>query len=282
MASDLREALSQAITFGIFDLAAKIGGGHFVSFIHHDQVPIYLGEFFLRVFVSGKFVEAGDHQRHFQEDITGAGRFNAIISEELKRQLKTLPKFVLPLFSKIARADDKATLKVATDHQFFDVKPGHDGFSGPRVIRQEKAQGLAGQHLFVNRGDLVRKRINHRGVHGKVGVKEISQANALGLGNKPQELPVGLKTPGLSLGNQLKPFFIASEEELVSNPTGGVFVGEFNGIGSIPLHIDYCDVLSRKDTPDGGSLLKILKLGHWILSSLVRLVTIIKTIIPKI
>ena len=53
----------------------------------------------------------------------------------------------------------------------------------PGIIRQQEAKRLAGKHLFVNRRDLVRERLDQRGVDGQEGIEEVRQPDAVGLGN---------------------------------------------------------------------------------------------------
>ena len=45
-------------------------------------------------------------------------------------------------------------------HQLLDVEAGHDRLAGARVVGEQEAQRLAGQHLAVHGLDLVRQRVD--------------------------------------------------------------------------------------------------------------------------
>ena len=45
-----------------------------------------------------------------------------------------------------------------------DQQPGHNGLAGAGFVGEQKAQRLTRQHGFVDGGDLVRQRLDQRGV----------------------------------------------------------------------------------------------------------------------
>ena len=59
-----------------------------------------------------------------------------------------------------ARGDDEAALERAADEELADEQPGHDRLAGARVVGEQEAQRLAREHLLVDRGDLVRQRLD--------------------------------------------------------------------------------------------------------------------------
>jgi hypothetical protein len=66
---------AQVVALGVFDLAAKESGGHFVGLVADDEVPIGVLEFGLNVFVAAELVEPGDAERILAEPVAGAGGF---------------------------------------------------------------------------------------------------------------------------------------------------------------------------------------------------------------
>ncbi|MCG3776827.1 MAG: hypothetical protein JW395_3698 [Nitrospira sp.] len=54
--------------------------------------------------------------------------------KELKLHAELIEKFLLPLFNKTPRGDDQAACQIASENQFLDVKPTHDGLTCARVI----------------------------------------------------------------------------------------------------------------------------------------------------
>jgi hypothetical protein len=80
-------------------------------------------------------------------------------------------EFVLPLLSEIAGAYDHAAVQVAADQQFPDEQTGHDRLACAGVIRQEEPERLPRQHLAIDGSDLMRQRVDHRGVDGEQRIK---------------------------------------------------------------------------------------------------------------
>ena len=88
-------------------------------------------------------------------------------------------KLVLPLLGEAAGADDEAALQVAAGDQLLDQQPRHDGLAGARIVRQQEAQRLARQHALVDGCDLVRQRLDDRGVDGEHGIEQMGEMDAL-------------------------------------------------------------------------------------------------------
>ena len=104
-----------------------------------------------------------------------------------KREAELLGQLVLPLLDQAAGRDDQAALEVAADQQLLDQQPGHDRLAGAGIVGEQEAQRLARQHLAVDRRDLVRQRLDLRGADGQIGVEQVREADAVGLGREPQQ-----------------------------------------------------------------------------------------------
>ena len=61
-------------------------------------------------------------------------------------------------------------------------------------------QGLARQHVLVNRSDLVRERLDDRRVDGKHRVEEVCESYAVRLGDEAELIAVGVEGPRKPLG----------------------------------------------------------------------------------
>ena len=60
-------------------------------------------------------------------------------------------------------------------------QPRHDGLACAGVVGQQEAQRLARQHGFVDGRDLVRQRVDERGVDRQNGIEEMRKADAMRL-----------------------------------------------------------------------------------------------------
>ena len=167
-----------------------------MGLIAYDQVPVTVAslEFLLDVLVAGELVETGDDKVVFEEPVAGAGGFELVVGEDLEGQLESPEELILPLFGERAGADDEAALEVAAGDQLFDEQAGHDGLAGAGIVGKEEAQRRPGQHGFVDGGDLVGERLDVRGMHGQQGVKEMSEADALGFGSEAEESAITVKS----------------------------------------------------------------------------------------
>ena len=268
VAGEAGEQLAEPVALGVADLAAPEGGGHFVGFVADDQVPAAVGgaELGLDVFVAGELVEAGDGEVVLDEPVAGAGGFELVVGDDVEGELEFAGEFVLPLLDEAAGADDEAALEVAAGDEFLDEEAGHDGFAGAGVVGQQEAEGLAGEHGFVDGGDLVGEGIDEGGVDGEDGVEEVGEADALGFGDEAEEGAVGVEAPGAAFVDDFEAGFVVAVEEFAGGVAGGVFVGEFEGVGAVPLDADDGDEAAGGDATDGGGGAEVLEGGQgWIL-----------------
>jgi hypothetical protein len=240
MPGERRQQLAEAIAPGVPGLAAEHGRRHLVRFVADHQIPAAIGrlQLLLHVFVARELVEAGDTQRGFKKPVAGARRFELVVGENLEGQVKAPVEFILPLFGQTAGADDQAALQVTADDQFLDQQAGHDRLAGAGVVRQEKAQRLARQHGFVDRGDLVRQRINERGVHRQHGIEEMRKPDALGLRHEAKERAIAVEAPRPTLLDEFEARLVVAVEQFVRHLAGSRLVGQFQRFGAKPLDAD--------------------------------------------
>ena len=240
MAGQARQELPEPVPLRVLDLAAEEGRRQLVRLVAHDQVPAGVGrlQLLLHVLVAGQLVETGDDQVGLQEPVAGAGGFELVVGQDLERKLEPSVELVLPLFGETAGADDEATRQVAAGDQLLDEQAGHDGLAGARVVGEEKAQRLARQHRLVDAGDLVRQRVDHRGVDGQQRVEQVREADALGLGHEPEQRPVAVEAPRPPGGDDLQPVLGIAVEQLVGDRAERRLVGELERRGAEPLHAD--------------------------------------------
>ena len=124
------------------------------------------------------------------------GGFELVVRQDLEGKLEPLVEFVLPLLGQAAGADDQAALQVAADQQFLDEQAGHDRLAGAGIVGEQEAQRLARQHLLVDGRDLVRQRLDDRGVDGEQRIEEVGQVDALRLGDQAEQRAVAVEAPG--------------------------------------------------------------------------------------
>ena len=259
-----REQLPEFVAPGVFDLAAKEGRGEFMRLVTDHQVPAAVRglELLLHVLVARQLVQAGNDEVIFQEPVAGARRFQLVVGQDVKGQLKAPVEFVLPLFGQAAGADDEAALQIAADDQLLDEQPRHDGLAGARVVGQQETQRLARQHRLVDRRDLVRERIDEGRVHGEHRVEQMRQADAMRFGHEPEQMAVAVKAPGAALLDHGKARFVVAIQQLVGDPAGRVLVGEFQRLGAKPLDTDDGDEAIREDAAHGGVGLEVFERAH--------------------
>ena len=125
---------------------------------------------------------------------------------------------VPPLLRETAGTHDETPLQVSGGDQLLDEQPRHDGLAGARVIGEQEAKGLPGQHGFVDRGDLMRQRLDDRGAHGEHGVEEMGKADSLRLGDRAEKRVVAVEAPGSPGFDDLEPGLVVTVQQLVGDP----------------------------------------------------------------
>ena len=252
VARELREQLRQPVALGVFDLAAEERRRELVRFVADDEVPSAIGrlQLLLHVLVAGELVEPRDDEVGFQEPVAGPRRFELVVGQDVERQIEAAIELVLPLLGEASGADDKTALKVAAGDQLLDQQPRHDGLAGAGVVREQEAQRLARQHAFVDGRDLVRQRLDDRGMNGEHRVEQMREMDALGLGHEPEQSAVAVEAPRPPFFDDLQIGLAVAIEQLVADLAGRVLVGQFDSVGPEPLDADDGDDAARQHAAD--------------------------------
>ena len=162
-------------------------------------------------------------------------------------------QFTLPLFHEAARTDNKASLQIAAGDQFPDEQSRHDGFSGARIVGEQKTKRLPGQHGFVDRRDLVGERVHARRMHREHRVEQVGKANALRFGYEAEQRPVAIETPGAAPFDRINFRFVLAKQESAVHPAGRVPVGERQGFGAVWFHLHHSNRLAGENPVNGNA-----------------------------
>ena len=111
----------------------------------------------------------------------------------MKLQAEFLEKLVAPLLDQAAGRHDEDAVRIGAHDQLADVEPGHDRLACAGVIGQDEAQGLAREHGFIDSGDLVRQRLDIRGVDRHHRVEQKSEVDAFGFAGQLEGGAVAVK-----------------------------------------------------------------------------------------
>ena len=171
-------------------------------------------------------------------------------------------EFVLPLLGEVPGAYDEAALQVAASDQLLDEEAGHDRLAGAGVVGEKEPERLARQHRLVDRGDLVRQRVHHRGVHGENRVEQVRQPNPVGLGDEPEQRTVAVEAPGPALLDHLEARLIVPVQQLVGDTPAGVLVGELQRLRPVPLDAHHRGEGVRQDPTHARIRLELFELAH--------------------
>lgn len=114
MAANLAKFLADLIAPRVFDLSAKIGCGHAMSFVANDEIPLArCHELLLQLFIARQNVETNNQPVTIVERIARTRCLDHIPREDVEFQIELLAQFILPLLDEAPWRDDEATLKIA-------------------------------------------------------------------------------------------------------------------------------------------------------------------------
>src|SRR5262245_58019729 len=165
-----------------------------MSLITDDEVPFGgFGELLLQVFVAGEYVKANDKPVAILKRIPRPGVLDHVPGQDIELEVELLAEFILPLLDEAARSHNQATLQVAAGDQFLDQQPGHDRLPSTGIVGEQESKRLARQHLAIDRGDLVRRRIDQAGVDGEIGIEIVRQFYAVCLTCQTQKAAVSVE-----------------------------------------------------------------------------------------
>ena len=195
MAGEAASQSTQLVALGVSDLLAEKRRRHAVGLVAHDQVPGRRGfQPGFQVVVAGKHVESGNQAGSLCKGIAGHGRFGLLAAHDVEGEIEFVIEFVLPLFDQTPGRDDQASFQAAANQQFLDQQAGHDSLPGARIVGQQETQRLAIQHRTIDCGDLVRQRLDLRGIDGDIGIEEIRETDTQRLRNETKQASVSVKS----------------------------------------------------------------------------------------
>ena len=247
------EELAKPVALRVLDLVAEERRRHLVRLVADHEVEAAVGrlELLLHVLVARELVEPGDDEVRFEKPVAGAGGFELVVGEDLEGQMEAAVELVLPLLGEAAGANDQATLQVAARNQLLDEQARHDRLAGAGIVGQQEAQRLARKHGLVYRGDLVRQRIDHRGVDRQHRIEEVRQLDAHRLGDQAEQRAVAVEAPRPALLHEIEPQLVVPVEQLVRDLSRCSLVSQLECLGAEPLDVDHCDEGVREEAPDG-------------------------------
>lgn len=240
-----------------------------MGLVADDQIPeaVRRGQLGLNVFVAGEFVETRDDEVGLCEPIAGAGSLQLVVGENFEGQLKTPVQLILPLLCETSRAHDQAPAQIASRNQFLDEEPRHDRLAGAGVIGEQEAQWLTRQHRLIDGRDLVRQRLDLRGVDRKERIEQMRKADALCFRHEPEKLTVAVEAPRASGFGELETRLCVAEKQFIGDRAARVLVGHLDSVSAEPLDPDDRRGLVGQQTANRGFHAQFLELHARALST---------------
>ena len=245
------DALGEAVAAGFLQLVAEEVGGELVRFVEDDEVPGFGAELVLELLVARHLVEADDEVVEVLEGIAGRRGTFEFAGEHAELEAELLEEFVAPLLGQAAGGNDEDAAGIGAHDQLADVEPGHDGLSGARVVGEDEAERLAGQHRLVDRRDLMRQRVHVRGVDRHHGVEEEGEVDALGFDGELEGGPVAIEGPRAFGGGDGDRREVRFGEQAFPDGAVGKAVDERDDVLSHGQHRDHLDDAVGFDSGQG-------------------------------
>ena len=97
---------------------------------------------------------------------------------DLERFVEEAQQFVLPLDGQGRGNEDEASIDRIAQLQFLNQQARHDRLAGAGIIGEQKPQARLGEHLQVDRLDLVRQGADARQAHRELAVIGVRKADS--------------------------------------------------------------------------------------------------------
>ena len=162
--------------------------------------------------------------------------------------MKATIQLILPLFHEVAGRDNEAAVQIPANHQFLNEQARHNRLASTGIVGQQVAQGLFAKHRIIDGGNLVRQRLNQRGMHGNQGVKQVGQADTIRLRGQAKEGTISIKTPRQTSGDDLQVLHSITIQQFVTQVAVDIFINELNTRRTMPFDTDHRDITARKET----------------------------------
>ena len=75
----------------------------------------------------------------------------------------------------------------------------------------------------------------------------MSKSDAVRFRNQPEKTAVAVKTPRPTLFDDFKPRLVVAIKQLVSDSAAGIFISQFESLGTEPLDVNNCNESSRAE-----------------------------------
>ena len=257
------ETLAELVTPGILDLTAEVGGRQAVRLVADHEVPLAGGEELgLEVLVAAQHVEARDPEVGLIEGVADAARLDPVAGEDREVEVELLRQLVLPLLDQVAGRGHEAALEVAADQQLLDQQGRHDGLAGAGIVGEQEAQGLARQHLAVDRGDLVGQRLDQGGGERQVRIEKIGQPDALSLGRQPKQVAVAAERPDPTRSDPFQGGLVGPIDQAVTDCAVPFLERDLDRLIAEPLDLNDPRRGAGDEAANERSGLQILKAHH--------------------
>src|SRR5215213_12032886 len=99
-------------------------------------------------------------------------------------------------------------------------------------------------------------------MHREHRIEEVSQANALGLSDESEKVPIAVKAPRATNFGDFEGRFVVAVEELIAELARRVLVRQLHRLGAEPAHAHDGHKTVRKNAFDGGTGRKLFEASH--------------------
>ena len=177
-----------------------------------------------------------------------------------KSLVELLVQLVLPLDGQRRGAQDEHPVGDRPQPQLLDQQAGHDRLAGARVIGEHEPQPRLGQHVPVDRGDLVRQAADPGQADREVRIVGVGERDPVGLHEVEEVAARHERRALLDRLDQPVAEILVGERRLLERPGVGAHAQQV-GAGADRLHALQAhgadEVAAQPDAPAG----KVLKLG---------------------